>query len=256
MKRLGILLWLALPLLAAADSGKTMRLASLEWVPFVGAGLEQDGLSAHIANSAAGRFGYRARVDYYPWTRAIQLGQKDPQYAGYFPAYYTEERARQCHFSAPIGNSTVVLAHLKSVPLQWQSLADLSTLRIAVVSGYSNGPDFDALVKQGRLQVDASPNETLNLRKLLAHRVDAAVIDKQVLRYLLAAEPSLKNERDQIAFHERPLAELSLHVCFQKTPAGRELQQAFNAALQTMPLQKLENEYFHRLERKTASSQP
>lgn len=233
----------------AADAPKIMRLASLEWLPYVGAMLDREGWSGHVAAVAA-RPGYQVRIDYFPWTRAVQLGMRDAQYAGYFPAYYTEERARQCHFSQPIGSSTVGLAYLKDTPLAWNTLQDLASLKIAVVAGFSNGPAFDTMVREGRLAVDASPNDMLNLRKLLAQRVDTVVIDKLVMRYLMLSEPSLARERDRIAFHEKPLAELPLHVCFQRTPEGREMQQAFNRSLQDMSLKKLESEYFQQLERK------
>jgi len=235
---------------AMAGDMKTMRLASLEWVPYVGADLPQEGWSSFVADSAARTFGYRTRIEYFPWTRAMQLGVKDPRFAGYFPAYYTDERTRTCHFSAPIGTSTVGLAYLNSAPLQWQDTQDLAGVRIRVVAGFSNGPEFDRLVREGRLHPDASPNDTLNLRKLLARRVDAVVIDKLVLRYLLATEPGLSRKRDQFAFHDKPLAELPLHVCFQRTREGHELQQAFDRALHSMQLRRLEAEYFQRLERK------
>jgi polar amino acid transport system substrate-binding protein len=139
--------------------------------------------------------------------------------------------------------------YLKSAPLQWSTVQDLAALRVGVVAGFSNGPAFDAMVREGRLQVDPSPNDMLNLRKLLAGRVDTVVMDKLVLRYLLATEPRLARERNQFAFHDKPLAELSLHVCFQRTPAGREMQQAFDQAVQSLPLRKLEAEYFQRLEK-------
>lgn len=225
-----------------------MRLASLEWLPYVGGRLEQEGWSSFVVDTAARQFGYQAKIEYFPWTRAMQLGTRDERYAGYFPAYYTEERARTCHFSAPIGSSTVGLAYLKNAPLQWSTLSDLAKHKIGVVAGFSNGPAFDAMAKDGRLQIDASPSDTLNLRKLLAHRVDAVVIDKLVLRYLLATEPGLAQEKAQFAFHDKPLAELPLHVCFQRTPAGRQMQASFDTALHALPLRKLEADYFQRLE--------
>jgi polar amino acid transport system substrate-binding protein len=237
---------------ASAQSLKTLRLASLEWAPYVGSTLEGDGLTSHIVDSAARQFGYTARVEYFPWTRAMQLGVKDAQYAGYFPAYYTDERAQTCYFSSPVGSSTVGFAYLRSVPLQWETLQDLSSKRIAVVSGFANGAAFDDLVKQGKLKVDPSPNDMLNLRKLLAGRVDVVVIDKLVMRYLLLTEPTLARERAQFSFHERALAELPLHVCFQKSPEGQDIQQAFNRALLSVQLRKLENEYFQRLERRSS----
>jgi polar amino acid transport system substrate-binding protein len=183
-----------------------MRLASLEWLPYVGAQLEHEGWSGYVADTAARHFGYRVEIDYFPWTRAMQTGSRDEHYAGYFPAYYTDERAKSCYFSAPIGNSTVGFAYLKSAPLQWSSLEDLALLKIGVVAGFSNGPAFDAMVKDGRMKADVSPNDMLNLRKLLAHRVDAVVIDKLVMRYLLATDPVLARESERFAFHVKPLA--------------------------------------------------
>jgi polar amino acid transport system substrate-binding protein len=248
VRALGLLLLCFASPVRAVDGPGLMRLASLEWPPFVGSRLEQEGLSAVIADSAARKFGYRLQVDYFPWPRAMQLGLRDTRYAGYFPAYYTEERARHCYFSAPIGSSTIGLAYLKSAPLHWQMLQDLNSLTIAIVAGFSNGASFDEMLHEGRLHVDASSSDMLNLRKLLAKRVDAVVIDKLTLRYLLLNEPSLYKERDRIAFHDKALAELPLYICFRKTPQGHALQQAFDDALHTLPLQRIENDYFRHLD--------
>ncbi|HEY8605988.1 MAG TPA: transporter substrate-binding domain-containing protein [Noviherbaspirillum sp.] len=239
------LLCLVLPAAALADGTKTMRLASLEWLPYAGSRLEREGWSSSVAQAAARQAGWSTQIDYFPWTRAMQLGLKDRRYAGYFPAYYTEERARECHFSQPIGSSTIGLAYLAGAPLRWNAVSDLSSRRIGVVAGFSNGAAFDALAREGKLQLDASPNDMLNLRKLLAGRVDGVVIDKLVLRYLLLTEPSVSG-RD-VVFHDRVLAELPLHVCFQRTAAGRAMQQAFDGALLTMPLRRMESAYFQRL---------
>jgi polar amino acid transport system substrate-binding protein len=237
------------PLKAAADEvPQVLRLASLEWLPYVGPGLAQDGLSGAVAAAVAKRIGYTAKIDYFPWTRAMQVGREDEGFAGYFPAYYTEERARQCHFSAPMGYSTLGLAYLKDKPLKWQVASDLVGMRIGVVAGYSNGAELDALVKQGRLTTDASPGDAFNLKKLLAGRVQAAVIDSSVLRYLLITEPDLMKERERISFHENAIAKLSLHVCFKRTPAGLKLQQSFDDALQIVDIKKIEAAYFQKLE--------
>ena len=234
----------------AADPANVLHLASLEWLPYVGPGLAGDGLAGTIAAAAAKQFSYTIRVDYFPWNRAMQMGGEDADYAGYFPAYYTPQRARNCYFSTPMGNSTIGLAYLKSEPLQWEHLSDLSGMRIGVVTGYSNGKEFDALAEQGKLQLDASPGDAINLRKLLAGRVRAAVIDKSVLRYLLLTDSTLIPERERIAFHPNVLAELTLHVCFQRTPAGLQLQKNFDEALSHMDIAKIENSYFQELEDK------
>jgi len=221
----------------------------LEWLPYVGPSLPDGGLSGAIAKSVAARFGYGIKIDYFPWKRAMQAGGHDPEFAGYFPAYHTAERARQCHFSAPMGNSTVGLAMLAEAPVHWRVLDDLAGKKLGVVLGYSNGAAFDEMVKSGKLSVDASESDTINLRKLLAGRVSAVVIDKAVMRYLLASDRTLSKERQKLVFGELPLAELTLHVCFQRTPAGLKLKQSFDAALLQTDIAKIENAYFDQLDR-------
>jgi len=187
----------------------------------------------------------------------MQLGGHDPNYSGYFPAYYTQERAQECYFSQPIGSAKVGLAYLKSAPLQFDSVDDLvaqSKNTIGVVYGYSNGAEFDALVKQGRLKTENSVSDGLNLRKLLIGRVQAAVVDELVLRYLLKTDPLLINYANQIAFHPHPLADLKLYVCFQMSPQGMEIKNAFDRALQEINLHKFEEEYFAKLQETANSS--
>lgn len=244
-----------LPSKVSANEVQTnIHLASLEWLPYVGTNLLQGGLSSVVASTAAKQFGYSVKIDYFPWKRAMQVGGEDPDYSGYFPAYYTEERARNCYFSAPMGNSTVGLVYVKDRPLQWHTVTDLIGKRIGVVAGYSNGGEFDELVKQRKLHVDASFGDIYNLKKLLASRVDAVVIDKSVFRYLLLIDPELSKERAQLIFHDTVLAELSLHICFQRTPSGLKQQQAFDAALKHMDIKKIENAYFTEIENKKKSS--
>ena len=238
--------WAAEP--TRPEAANVLHLASLEWLPYAGPGLADDGLAGTIAAAAARQFGYALRVDYFPWKRAMQMGAEDADFSGYFPAYYTEERARTCYFSAPMGRSRIGLAYLRGEPLQWERLSDLEGLRIGVVTGYSNGKEFDALAAQGKLLLDASPGDAINLRKLLAGRVRAAVIDKSVLRYLLLVDPSLLAGRERIAFHPNALAELTLHVCFHRTPDGLRLQKNFDEALGHMDIGKIENSYFQDLE--------
>ncbi len=232
------------------ESSNVLHLASLEWLPYTGSGLDGDGLDSTIAAVAAKQFASTVRVDYFPWKRAMQMGVEDPAFSGYFPAYYTEERARTCYFSAPMGRSTVGLAYLRSEPLQWEHLSDLEGVRLGVVAGFSNGKEFDALAALGKLQLDASPTDGINLRKLLAGRIRAAVIDKLVLRYLLLVDPSLQAGRDQIVFHPNVLADLTLHICFHRNADGLRMQKNFDEALSHMDIAKIENGYFQDLEAK------
>lgn len=229
---------------------KTMRVASLEWPPYVSASLPNGGFLVALSAAAVKDAGYEVAIDYFPWNRAVQMGSRGPEFAGYFPTYYTQERSHLCHFSTSFGTSKVSLAFRKSDPLSWNAIEDLGTKSIGVVAGYSNGEAFDAMVRDGRLKPELSQSDVSNLRKLIAGRVQAIVIDRLVLRYLLMTEPIPIKDREQIVLDDKPLAELKMHVCFQRTPSGRAFQEAYDAGLKKINIRKFENDYFQHLQQK------
>lgn len=228
----------------AADVPNVIRLATLEWIPFTGSTLPKDGLSTATVAEVLKQMGRSIKVDYHVWTEAVAVGGADPSYAGYYPAYYTEERAKKCHMSTPIGRSTLGIAYLKDAPLRWKSLADLASWKIGIVDGYSNGEPFDAAVKNGTQPVDLSSTDTGNIRKLVTKKAPAIAIEKSVLRYMIRNTAA----RDSIVFDEKALAQQDLHVCFQRSPAGKAAQEAFDAALKKVDIAKLEASYFKELE--------
>ncbi|MFZ6673425.1 substrate-binding periplasmic protein [Undibacterium sp. Xuan67W] len=228
---------------ATADD-TVMRLASLEWSPYVGSQLRDDGLTASIVKVAARQIGIDTIISYAPWSRAVQFGGNDPAYAGYFPAFYTKERESSCYFSGILGHSVVGFAYLKKRPFDWLKLSDLQTYKIGIVQDYANGEEFDAMIKKGLLKTDTAPSDVSNLRKLLAQRIDVIVIDKNVLRQLLVTEPGLQANRDQIEFHPQELTNFSMHICFQHTDRGLAMRKSFNAALEKVDIKKFENTYF------------
>jgi polar amino acid transport system substrate-binding protein len=69
------------------------------------------------------------------------------------------------------------------------------------------------------------------------------VVDKNVLDYTLY---QLKDSAG-VVFNSRPIARLTLHVCFKRTPAGQAMRDAFDAALKQTDLVKLEEAYFEQM---------
>ncbi|MFZ6641995.1 substrate-binding periplasmic protein [Undibacterium sp. TC4M20W] len=235
----------------AADR-PVMQLASLEWAPYVGSHLPDEGLTSVIVKAAALQAGMDTHISYTPWSRAVQLGQNDPSYAGYFPAFYLKEREKTCYFSAPLGTSAIGLASLKDRHFDWKNYADLKGLTVGVVQDYANGEEFDAQVKKEQLRLDVAPSDISNLRKLMAGRVDVVVISKDVLRQLLITETSLKNGQESIIFHPKEVINFSLHICFQRNERGLKYQQLINPYLEKLNLRKIENLYFQQMQ----SAQP
>jgi len=244
-KKLGVGLLLALLAtcsLAQSDS-KLIRLATLEWPPFTGLLLPKEGLSTYIASTVAKTAGFRLLSASFEWTKTVENGEKNPEFEGYFPEYFSQGREAACHLSQSIGSSLLGIATLKSAPIKWTKLSDLGAYRLGVVDGYLNGEAFDAAIKDKRQPVELGSSDANNIAKLRAGKIRGIVVDKNVLDYTLYK----LRDTGSVVFNPRPIARLSLHVCFKRTPAGQAMRDAFDSALKQTDLAKLEAAYFEQM---------
>lgn len=238
------LLLLAISASAYAQSGaKLMRLSTLEWPPYTGLLLPKEGVSTHIATVVAKNAGFRLLTASFEWSKTVENGEKNPEFEGYFPEYFSKEREDACHLSQSLGTSLLGIATLKSAPINWSSMSNLEQYKLGVVDGYLNGEEFDAAIKSKRQQVEAAPSDASNITKLRAGKIRGIVIDRNVLNYTL----SKLGDAGTVVFNPKPIAKLTLHVCFKRTPAGLENKKAFDAALAKTDLAKLEADYFRQL---------
>ncbi|SNR92471.1 amino acid ABC transporter substrate-binding protein, PAAT family [Azospirillum sp. RU38E] len=221
--------------MAQAQTGPSVRLASLDWPPFTGPNLPHQGRSTAIVQAALAGAGLALQVEFLPWQRALTSGLQDPDFHGYFPEYRDATMARHCLLSDPIGNSPLGFAERADAPFAWTQLADLANRRIGTVRGYVNNPEFDALAAAGGLTVEPAVDDATNLRKLAAGRLDLVVIDSNVLSYLLATDPDLIPHRAALRLNGRLLEEKSLHVCFRNDEAGSALRARFDESLRHLP---------------------
>jgi len=245
---IGCVFGLLLALQGCAVAAPAVRLASDEWPPYVSASLPGNGISGAYTQAVLTRLGSAPAIDYFPWKRTLEVGMNDPRYAGLLAVWRTPQREAQCYFSSPIGATMTVLAYLKESPVVASALRDLREAQIGTVAGYSNGEEFDGMVRRGVLHVQEGVNDETNLRKLLSKRFDAMVIEKRVLRHLLSSQRFTSAERDRIAFAENLFHERTVHICFQRTPAGQAQQRAFNEAARDVDLSRFERDYLRHLD--------
>lgn len=211
-----------------AARAETFRLTSLEWPPYSGTDLPDQGFSVRVARAAFEAMGHSLEVDFFPWKRAVQTGL-GPGYVGYFPEYYAEDLATgPCAFSEPAGSGPLGFVESVAAPVTWASLDDLQGRSIGTVSGYVNTAAFDARAADGSLAVEPATDDLTNLRKVAAGRLDLAVIDARVLDWLLAGNPELEG---QVRMNDHLLEDKALFVCFQKSVEGDAARAIFNDGL-------------------------
>lgn len=214
-----------------ASYSEPVKLTSLEWPPYNGKNLPNQGTNTYKLASLLKSQGVEINVAFLPWNRATVTGLKDKTFVGVFPEYYRDDAS--CLWSDQFDTSTVGFVVKKGVNLDWNSVSDLEKYKIGVVTGYANdnGP-FDDAIKTGKLKVEAVTNDALNVKKVAAGRIDAAVIDKKVLQFLLEGE--LSSVASKVQFDNKILIENGLFVCFQPdNPTAIKTHAALNEAIKS-----------------------
>ena len=214
-----------------ASPVNAFELNSLEWPPYTGAALPEQGQLSSLLRDALAQQDVPLKIRFLPWNRAVKTALTSPETLGYFPEYQAPDLP--CVYSDSLGTSRLGLAHRSGEPLDWQQLTDLAPYRIGVVSGYRNTPAFDQSVAHGVLQVEESNSDRINLLKLLYGRLDLVVIDQAVMQYWLQTSEELGRSAKQLAFSPRLLGELSLHVCFVAGPDAEQARRQLNHALRS-----------------------
>lgn len=212
-----------------ASTAQAVVLTSLEWPPYTGAALPDQGKTSQVVRAAFSASGEALTIKFLPWQRAVDEAKVNPDVVGYFPEYLDPKSS--CLFSEPIGYGPLGFAQSRDKPVVWENLDDLKDKKIGVVSGYVNTQEFDNKVASNEIKVDSTNSDLQNLLKLSNGRLDLAVIDENVMNYLLTSEPKLKDVAAKINFNEKKLENKTLHVCFTDSPAGKIALQRFNDAL-------------------------
>ena len=226
-----------LTILSASVMAESVNLASLDWPPYTGAKLAGQGISAQVVTAVFAKAGIDSKFKFLPWQRAVDTARSDASFVGYFPEY--ADPSSPCLFSEPIGHGPLGFAEQSGKPIGWSTLGDLKSNKIGVVAGYVNTAEFDRMVAAGELKADIATSDELNLLKLANGRFDLAVVDQNVMQYLLQTSPKLKPLAAKLQFNSKLLEDKSLHVCFTNSPAGKQALAQFNAALKQVDIQQL-----------------
>jgi len=230
----------ALPAAAATPAAavKPVRLATLEWEPYIGTKMPDQGYSAALIRAAFAEQGVKVQIDFYPWARALHLARTG-EVDGLMPEYFNPSRQAEFVYSEPFPGGPLVLYKRRGdkiafstdpVKNQDAALRALKGKRFGVVRGYLNTPVFDAA---SYLIKDEASDDATNLRKLVYGRIDLAVIDRRVAEHLIRTEyPDYANKIEPMT---PALADIPLYIAFsRKSPRMEKTLAAFNKGLAAM----------------------
>jgi polar amino acid transport system substrate-binding protein len=212
---------------------ETVTIATGEFPPWTDESARYGGFVNRVVTAAFARSGIDVKFTYMPWKRAeteTKLGHYDAS------AVWFASQASESDFvlSAPVSNHKEVFFHLKSKPLpHWETLSDLNGIKIGATLGYTYTSEFWAMANAGKINVEVTPRDVLNLKKLVAGRIDAFPLDEMTGWLLLSnTELFLPGIKDLFTTGARPLRVTPGYLRFPRRQARtRYLVGKFNAGL-------------------------
>lgn len=231
---LGILSWVAL-LATPVEAAPRLKitLSNQEWPPYMGQELPYDGILSRLVKEAFARGGVDVAYRYYPNNRTLQSA-RNGQVDGSFGWAPTAERKRDLLYTLPVLSARMVFFQRKEHPLAWSRWSELKGARVGITVGNFYSDDFDAQVKNGTLTVDNAPDDLINLRKLIAGRIDLFPIDQEVGKYLIAHHFS-PVQGAELEAQNKTFWAAPLHVViWRKHARGPELVERFNRGLKAL----------------------
>lgn len=232
------LLFLAIAILlgslASAGHAENLRLVTGELPPYATRERPDDGIALNIVRQAFARSGYQVRYEFRPWQRALEEARAG-LWDGTANWGKNPERDHGFLVSDNVITEQWVFIHRADRKFDWKTLADVAGLRIGAIRNYTYTPEFWAMQEQGKLQVDWAADDIINLRKLIAGRIDLVPLDRNVACYLLDTHFTPQQTR-LLRAHPRLLTpNFTTHLMLsQNLPASAERMQAFNRGLRAL----------------------
>jgi polar amino acid transport system substrate-binding protein len=224
MSRKRLCLWVSLVLLvvsttAWAQPSTTVSLTTDPEKP--------GGFLLELTVEAFKEVGYEPNVRFEPWARAVDAainGEVD----GLLGCFYSDERAQKLTYSDELAESSTVFFALERSRIAYSTLQDLSKYTIGTVIGSYYPPEFTTVTS---LKIEPVSDYIVNMRKLLAGRIDLFVEKRLVVMSFLAGLP--QSEAGRVVELSPPLMVSKHYNAFSKAvPDAQEKLRDFNRGLQ------------------------
>lgn len=222
-----VIFFSAILIINASAQAREIKLATLNWAPFYGEDLPENGFFTALVMAAMNAAELKATVSFVPWKRALMQTERG-DYDGVMGAYFSEERSKIYEYSDPIYTVSVVIFARKDIGLtRYNNLRELSEYTIATGRGFVYNPEFDAATY---LKKKPATDQIINIRKLFRGRVELFAVNETVFRYEVNHHTNF--DLKDVVKLTPPLAENDFFVMFPKIlPDSKELAQSFNRGL-------------------------
>ncbi len=197
-----------------ARAQDSITIAIGEWPPYMSKTLSHLGGGSRIIKEAFSLQGINVTFQFYPWKRTLALVEHNRADATGLWGY-SEQRAAYAFYSDPVCSDSVYFWHLKSVPFNWNTVADLKGLIVGGTLAYNYGDDFNKAVEEGVFTYREAPEDLMNLKMLLFKRIDLFPFEGTAGAMLLKKHFT-PDQRKMLVYHPKPLSTHSFFLLMSK----------------------------------------
>lgn len=155
-----------------------------------GRGLYTDMLSYLNKENSA----YRFQLQYLPRRRLdtlVKSGNLDGIVIGVNPVWFDDKSEKKFLWTTPVMGDIDDVISTKKHPVEYAGPESLEGMRIGLVLGYYYF-GVNELISEGKIQRDDASSEEHNFKKLLAGRIDAAIISRSSYDYEMKHYPEMQ----------------------------------------------------------------
>lgn len=173
---------------------QTITITATSWAPYTDEKLEGGGFLTEICQTAFAKVGYKTKIKFNPWKRAVQLtklGKTD----ALIGASFSKERTN--YFSYPNYNweSNVHLFAKKGHTYKYENIKNLCPAKLGLLAGSNFADDF----KDTKcIKIDFVPSIQQNIKKVSIGRLDFFLEAKDSVMFYLNHELSKNKDKIQI----------------------------------------------------------
>ncbi|WP_165311835.1 substrate-binding periplasmic protein [Vibrio ziniensis] len=208
---------------------KTVTLSAMDWPPFYGKSLPENGFIAALTREAFLRSGYTLELTFMPWKRALSSAQSG-LIDGVLGLYYSPEREKTLSFSESIYISEQVFIKKRDSTTQ-AHFNDFKNFQIAAQLGTLQADDLEG---EG-LNLYPTNNNLVSLTMLAKERVDLALMAREYLLFIQNSEIDPSYSAERIEIMSPPFRTYEIYNGFsRKFSRYEEITQAFNQGLLAM----------------------
>ncbi|WP_163833871.1 substrate-binding periplasmic protein [Spartinivicinus ruber] len=234
MKSLKLTLTIIISLqISGLFAGETITLSTGEYPPYNSATFKHFGLMPKIITEAFTKAGYQVDFTFFPWPKAYYLS-KVGSVDGTAQWFESEERKIDHIYSKPVLAEKVVWLYLREYQFDWNTLDELSGVRICAIKGFTYNNAFYTAIRNDKLNVTFVKSITQCFMMIVAGLIDVTLENIEVAYYQLRLmyKPELVS---QFIFHRKPFQVSYNHLLIsKKTLDARKIINDFNQGLQQL----------------------